>query len=106
MRTGRGCTPRRFIRAGPIDPEEELNRRRELWEIWGDEILEEFCESHPGLRPWGWWRFQAPEPRRKTGPGAYDIEDELAYLGRLSLLTERERSLLASRADGDDDSVG
>src|SRR5262245_14339766 len=38
--------------------------RRDLWDENKEEILEDWIAAHPGTRPWGWWRFDAPEPRR------------------------------------------
>ena len=37
---------------------------------WGrvrDEILTGWIEGHPGTRPLHWWRYDAPEPRRRLG---------------------------------------
>jgi hypothetical protein len=39
-------------------------RHRDLWEANRDELLTEWIEAYPGLRPWGWWRYDAPEGRR------------------------------------------
>ena len=88
----------------------------QLAEVWGD-VGEEITAAHirhkPGTRPWGWWKFDAPGPRRRlggtgemTGPLAfgrpwqtagidpYDeptYEGEADYLERLNLLTDGER---------------
>jgi hypothetical protein len=34
-----------------------------LWRDHGEEILAEWVAEHPGTRPWGWWKFDATEPR-------------------------------------------
>jgi hypothetical protein len=108
----------------------------ELCELW-DEICQELLDWHvhgipaecnelgiaypgrPGTRPWAWWRFDAPEPRRQVvryvdpdgnelrseGPADHfgrprtfngflpeDMyETELAYLRRRGLLFPAER---------------
>lgn len=40
--------------------------RRTAWEDLRDEIMGEWIQKHPGTRPWGWWQFEAPEPRRRV----------------------------------------
>lgn len=39
----------------------------EYWEKMREEILAEYISQHPGTRPWAWWHFEAPEPRRMVG---------------------------------------
>ena len=43
-------------------PDEDL--MREMWEAHRDELM---AERGPGRRPWAWWQFEAPEPRRRVG---------------------------------------
>jgi hypothetical protein len=38
--------------------------RQLLWELHCDAILSAWIARHPGKRPWGWWMFEATEPRR------------------------------------------
>ncbi|RDD61456.1 hypothetical protein DRB17_13355 [Ferruginivarius sediminum] len=38
-----------------------------MWERLRDDILAAHIRDHPGTRPHGWWRFDAPEPRRQVG---------------------------------------
>jgi hypothetical protein len=40
------------------------------WQQVGASLLAWHVEECPGSRPWAWWRFEAPEPRRLyTGKG-------------------------------------
>lgn len=83
---------------------------RSLWEQYGSEILRDHITNHPGSRPWGWWRWDSPEQRKRVVPGApythyhrpasfgvpkncdpEEFESERAYLARLNLLTPQER---------------
>lgn len=54
---------------------------RDDWDAARDDLLVEWIDAHPGTRPWGWWRFDAPRwPRedwpdrmRDYGPWADDL---------------------------------
>lgn len=35
------------------------------WEKLRDSLLPSFIEKHPGRRPYAWWKFDAPERRRR-----------------------------------------
>lgn len=37
------------------------------WESVGADLTAECIKRSPGSRPWAWWRFDAPEPRRRVG---------------------------------------
>jgi len=40
--------------------------RRAAWEAYREQLLvESEAEGQAGRRPWGWWRYDAPEPRDK-----------------------------------------
>src|SRR5262249_49105146 len=88
---------------------------REAWEQLRERVLAEHIAEQPGTRPWAWWQWDAPEPRRKLDPGpesswpcrwhGYPLvygpvrpedqyEAEVDYLRRLGLLTEDEKRLL------------
>jgi hypothetical protein len=88
----------------------------ELWERFGEEILADHIAQHPGSRPWGWWRWSAPEAPRLVESGGITIldvdnyypwpedldphqqyETERDYLERLGLLTDAERAALAAK---------
>lgn len=51
---------------------------RVLWEQHRDALLMEWVGDHPGTRPPGWWRLDAPELRR-VPPGQGVVTDESAY---------------------------
>lgn len=111
-----GCPPDR--RDGrPFDEESA----KQAWDELGEGITADWLAERPGTRPWGWWRWSAPEPRRVVAgrehpesgyppwlPGCErqfyfgrptpihpkdtaQYEDEVDYLDRLGLLTEDER---------------
>src|SRR5262249_344396 len=60
-----------------------------LWKEFGAAITARHIAKHPGSRPWGWWRYDAPE-RRDTS-----TETQLQFLRRLNLLTAEERERVA-----------
>ncbi len=106
-----------FFGAGFGDDEEW---RRSAWSDNRETVMARHREKHgPHTRAWGWWKYDAPEPRwRLTGtsepvpsnwrerfryglpqdadPDKY--ETEMAYLKRLNLLTEAQASA-ANAAD-------
>lgn len=73
---------------GPAPAEDTL---RAAWQQHGEALTAEHVAAHPGSRPWGWWRYDAPEPRQMAGR---DWEPELPYLERHGLLTPAEREAL------------
>lgn len=52
---------------------------RALWQDHRAELLAEFVAEHPGSCPWAWWRFEAPEPRRRLGGIGTPAAEVLAY---------------------------
>ena len=40
---------------------------REVWHRWREQILSGWIKSHPGTRPFAWWRWDAPRWGRKFG---------------------------------------
>ena len=40
---------------------------RAAWEELGDELLDDWITKSPGTRPYAWWRYTAPERRRRIG---------------------------------------
>jgi hypothetical protein len=40
---------------------------RKVWEKHRRRILANWIKTHPGTRPWPWWDFDAPEPRKRLG---------------------------------------
>ena len=43
-------------------PEEYI---KAAWEEYREVLLEEFIRETPDKRPWAWWRYDAPELRRR-----------------------------------------
>jgi hypothetical protein len=39
----------------------------DIWRTWGPSVLTRWIEERPGTRPSLWWKYQAPEPRRRVG---------------------------------------
>jgi hypothetical protein len=65
----------------PDAPEMTEDELRAAWEDLRDELLPAFIAQHPGQRPWAWWAFEAPEPRRRIGPGPEPVGEEEMWLG-------------------------
>lgn len=49
----------------PSTPAHAYDAMREAWEDLRDELLPAWIAENPGTRPWAWWKFDAPEPRRR-----------------------------------------
>jgi hypothetical protein len=79
-------------REGILERWTRRDHLREDWVLVRDELL---GEAAPGTRPGGWWKYEAPEPRRQVGDA---IESQAAYLDRLGLLTDQERRRLSAVA--------
>lgn len=94
---------------------EDEDDRRKLWKTFRETIMGEWVRERPGSRPDGWWSFEASEPRRLLSGRLEPLNDRLhqgtpaqfypeetpivyesetAYLDRLDLLSEEEKSLL------------
>lgn len=43
---------------------------RAMWQELGESITAEHAQASPGMRPSCWWRFDAPEQRRRLGSSA------------------------------------
>jgi hypothetical protein len=51
----------------------------EMWRELGETITAEWAQDRPGRRPSSWWRFDAPEPRRRLkGCGEASWPDRLS----------------------------
>lgn len=97
----------------------DLEAAREAWGDLREEMLPEFIREHPFTRPWAWWRFDAPQPRKQriddedasvrvlgpvdwfgcpshfsAPPPEGMFESERDYLTRLDLFTVEERELI------------
>jgi hypothetical protein len=95
------------------------------WTEARKELIPEWIREHPCSRPWAFWEFDAPGPRRRVGgsgrrernaPLNYGVpsgtwftgvnvddppryESESAYLLRLDLLTATEKKWLADHPE-------
>src|SRR4051794_3203152 len=38
-----------------------------IWQQHGPDVTEYYARKYPGLRPYLWWFYDAPEPRRRLG---------------------------------------
>lgn len=60
-------------------------RKRELWELYREEVLEKWIETRPGTRPSLWWECDAPEAREQLrGNGLLMHEKYAASLPHFS----------------------
>ena len=75
-----------------------VDELRDAWSIHGDTLTAEHRKAYPGSRPWAWWLFSAPEPRRQWFEDGYIgvSETDRAYLERVGLLCRAERRALAA----------
>lgn len=55
------------MRPGRVSPYRDHIPPAELWEAHRDYYLPLFIKEHPGKRPFPWWQWEAPEPRRRLG---------------------------------------
>ncbi|WP_271167297.1 hypothetical protein [Hansschlegelia plantiphila] len=42
-------------------------KTRDLWAEFGPAVLKRWIVDKPGTRPWCWWKYEAPEQRRRVG---------------------------------------
>jgi len=123
LRTGHDFFGDAFGRDDRETFDEEL--AKQAWDEVGEQITAEHIAHSPGSRPWAWWHFSAPEPRRVVAgdensesgwppwedrttrkysygrpnpikpPDTAQYDDQHDYLDRLGLLTEDERHAIA-----------
>lgn len=55
-----------------------------LWAAHSGRIVAEHVTDYPGTRPARWWRYEAPEPRRRLGGTGTPAFEVLAYKPRYS----------------------
>ena len=65
---------------GFVFDESEIGR---AWRAFGSEILARWITKWPGTRPSCWWRFDAPEPRRRLGGHGTPSHGALAHADEL-----------------------
>ena len=62
-----------FIRPGNRDGcDDEM---RPVWAALRDDLLQQWIQLYPGSRPYAWWRFDAPDLRRRTDGGVHPFDD-------------------------------
>ena len=72
------------------------NRLRSAWEIARGEIVRQWVRQLPCSRPYAWWRYEAPQKRKKfVTDGQLYYESQAAYLKRHDLLGDGEKRHLA-----------
>jgi len=52
----------------------ETELQREAWEQIRADVVPAWIRQHPGQRPYGWWAFDSPEPRKKIGGKGLSFE--------------------------------
>ena len=62
---------------------------RDAWNEFRTKLMADY--DRPGKRPWGWWRFDSPEPRDES----VDEAEQLRHLGLLEDWEERELARVA-----------
>ena len=50
---------------------DEWERARD-WQLIRDDLLRDWIREHAGTRPFAWWRYDSPGPRRRAG-GTGDV---------------------------------
>jgi hypothetical protein len=106
----RGERDRFCLFVGPPSKGMDERALRRIWQAERESILCDWIRRRPGTRPWGWWRWDSPEPRREFKPPRVDPiggvsappithESEGALLDRHDLWTDAERGELAGRID-------
>ena len=63
---------------------------KQAWDELRDEILPAWIAEHPGTRPYAWWVFDAPEPRRNRTDGQHPFDNpaRLAFIERVARAPE------------------
>jgi hypothetical protein len=80
-------------REAAFDSDEE---RRLAWDLHRDELMV-FGNRIPGSRPWGWWRYESPEP---LDDAVIDLDEpegwrrEARQLLRLGIMDAEETATL------------
>lgn len=61
-----------------------LEDHRRAWARIGAELVAEYRKKNSGCRPWAWWIFDAPEPRRMIGGSGKPRVFEKDFLGAVT----------------------
>lgn len=71
-----------------LEPAEALcmspKRIARYWKVHGAGIVAEYADQRPGERPAAWWRWTAPEPRKRLGGTGTPAHERLAYAASYS----------------------
>lgn len=70
------------VRHGP-GPASDRLPLSEAWQLVREPLLEAWTEHAAGTRPAAWWRWDAPEPRRRLGGVGDPLPEVLAHVERL-----------------------
>ena len=73
----------------PVVPSPTGKSTEQLWKEYGDEVIRWWIKDQPGTRPRCWWRYSAPEPRRRIGGTGMT---RLEVFGRPKLLAKLSTS--------------
>ena len=52
---------------------------QQAWKELQKEIMEQWLTSHPGTRPWAWWRFDLPAGTRRQRINGLHPHDDPSY---------------------------
>ena len=72
----------------------DVEAMEEGWRVLREELLPKWRYEHPGSMPWAWWRFDAPERRRRID-GKLHPFDNPARIAEI----DRVANLPGTRAD-------
>lgn len=75
----------------------DIEAMHEAWEQLGDEILAEWIMENPGSRPFAWWLFSAPEPRRQRIDGGVHPFDNPERIKAIEKSTEQHPNGICAR---------
>jgi hypothetical protein len=56
------------------------DKLREAWEVHREFIVAHWIKEHPGSRPSYWWKYSAPEPRRRLGGIGTPTDEAFNYV--------------------------
>jgi hypothetical protein len=80
-RPRQGTSMRRWLLGGSGKAWQWLERRP-LQDVWAEHaaaVVRHFIKRDPGRRPYRWWQYSAPEPRRRLGGIGSGLHECSAY---------------------------
>lgn len=104
MPTDKGINPRGLedifglqlaLICGPVEGDPYTDAQLERgWQVYGRELTEDVRDHpRPGVRPWGFWRFEAGQEK----PAEH--AEVIKILAEMGELTEDERARLAKESE-------